>query len=699
MKPKTFANRIRAALADANLQTALDANAERRIAVRRQALASLPDYQALRQRAHAVRVDAIANLDGYLERFIDKARQNGLVVHRASDAAQANQIVLDIARRVGASLGRSPLVAKSKTMVSEEIGLNHALESAGLRVVETDLGEYIVQLRGEPPSHIITPAVHLRRSDVGETFHEKLGIPRTDDIPTLTTAARSALREVFLDTTIGVSGVNFGVAETGTLCVITNEGNGRMVTTLPPVHIALMGIERLVPTVDDLAVMLALLPRSATGQKITVYTNLIHAPRRPGDPDGPEERHLILVDNGRSAVRGSQLAEILYCIRCGACLNACPVFREIGGHAYVSVAGKSSTYPGPMGSVVSPALFGVPEFGHLARASSLCGACQEACPVDIDLPGLLLRIRAGRVSSPETGFTGSAGFQGAGVSNAPRLLAWGLRLYTWVATSPWRFEVAQRLAGFFSRIVSPFTPSKTPQGGAWLRLPALTGWGYSKDFPQPARRPFRVRFKSTDVPGERAGSVEQVGKSPSVDEVLAPRPAISLSSSELVDRFAAELEALSGSFRLCRREDLSRDIASLLKQKGVPAIQAWQAEHLPIGLLDELRGAGIQVSHEPDPELQAGLTGALGAIAETGTLVLPGGPGRPLTASLLPAMHIAVIEASRIYPALAEVLDLPEVQGASAVVLVSGPSRTADIEMTLTIGVHGPGELYVFCVT
>ena len=211
----------------------------------------------------------------------------------------------------------------------------------------------------------------------------------------MTNAARRTLRQVFLEADIGISGVNFGVAETGTLCLVTNEGNGRMVTTVPPVHIALMGIERIVPALDDLALMLSLLPRSATGQKLSVYTSLINRPRKPWDPDGPQERHVILVDNGRRAVQASDLREILYCIRCGSCLNACPVFREIGGHAYVSVDGKGSPYPGPMGSVVSPALFGQLEYGHLARASSLCGACREACPVDIDLPKLLLRIRAG----------------------------------------------------------------------------------------------------------------------------------------------------------------------------------------------------------------------------------------------------------------------------------------------------------------
>ncbi len=272
-----FRERIRVSIADQALQAALDGNARRRVQGRLNALASLPDWRARRQRAHAVRAEVIARLDEYLQTFSAKAAKNGLIVHRAADADEAVNLVLQIAGTSAAG----KLVAKSKSMVSEEIELNHALEREGARVVETDLGEYIVQLRGEKPAHIITPAVHLRRHEVGQLFQEKLGIPFTDDISVLTSAARKLLREVFLTADVGISGVNFGVAETGTLCIVTNEGNGRMVTTVPPVHIALMGMERLVPTLDDLALMLSLLPRSATAQKLTVYTQLLHSPRRP----------------------------------------------------------------------------------------------------------------------------------------------------------------------------------------------------------------------------------------------------------------------------------------------------------------------------------------------------------------------------------------------------------------------------------
>lgn len=669
--PDPFRTRIRSSLADPNLQAALDANAERRIQARQEAFSSLPeDLQLLRRRAHAIRSETILHLDRYLAQFVERAESNGILVHPAADAAEAVKIVLEIAGQKGARR-----VAKSKTMVGEEIALNPALEAAGLQVVETDLGEFIVQLRGEPPAHIITPAVHLRRGDVGRTFEEKLGLPYTEDIPTMTTAARRTLRSTFLNADIGISGVNFGVAESGSLCLLTNEGNGRMVTTLPPVHIALMGIERLAPTLDDLAVLLSLLPRSATGQKLTVYASLIHGPRRPGDPDGPQERHLILVDNGRRALRGSPLEEALLCIRCGSCLNACPVFRELGGHAYVSRQGATSPYPGPIGSVISPALFGQTEFAHLARASSLCGACKEACPVDIDLPTLLLRVRSGGTQL-ETRRT---------PQNVPEYLNWSLRLFAWAATSPQRFAAAQRLAGVFSRALAPFSD--------WLRLPAFTGWGYSKDFPRPAARPFRSRWASIS-----SSNPEAVLSSTPVSLIPSHAPEQAAVSPDHPARFAAEMTASGGRVSFCASRELAGQILELLAARGVQSMQAWEAEYMPEGLLEALEQGGIRITHSPNPDLRAGLTGALAACADTGTLVLPGGHGRPLTASLLPEIHLVVLRAGDIYESLPQVFALQEVRNAPAVVLVSGPSRTADIEMTLTIGVHGPGEVHVFVI-
>ena len=665
----TFRNKIRTAIADDALQAALDANAERRVAGRIQAFASLPDWQERRQRAHAVRAEVIARLDEYLDRFTAQATANGIIVHRAGDAAEAVKIILEIiaADPVGRDTGTqvnkeeirldppssaSRLIAKSKSMVSEEIELNRALEAAGHRVVETDLGEYIVQLRGEKPSHIITPAVHLRRADVGRLFAEKLGIPYTEDVPTLTNTARKVLREVFLTADVGLSGVNFGVAETGTITLVTNEGNGRMVTSLPPVHIALMGMERLVPTLDDLALMLSLLPRSATGQKMSVYTQLIQRPL-PG-----QQRHLVILDNGRSRLRNSPLRESLYCIRCGACLNACPVFREIGGHAYGSV------YPGPIGSVISAGLLG-PQHAPLAQASSLCGACKEACPVDIDLPKLLLRVRAGQLPM----------IHDQSGSGLPRPVKLGLSLYGWIASRPGLFAAAQRTLGLFA-------PRK-----AFLSLPAWTGWGLSKDMPVPAKKPFRDSFHHRDAENTEFSKQKENVEVPADPET--PK-------SDLATRFIEEVEALGGYVTVTTALELSNHLLSFLHSRGIERVQVW--DDVPGVDQAELTAAGLRVQCEADPAIRAGITGALAAVAETGTLVIPSGPGRPLTASLLPEIHLAVLHKSDIHENLEKVLNLCKVEAFDAVALVSGPSRTADIEMTLTIGVHGPGELHVFVV-
>jgi len=686
-----FREKIRQSIADENLQAALDANAERRRKGREAAFASIPDYPERRARAHAIKADVVARLDEYLAQFIANVEKNGILVHRAGDAAEANKIVLDITQYAVRSTGiqvdrytstqvdtqhapRNILIAKSKSMVSEEINLNHALEEHGIRVVETDLGEYIVQLRGERPSHIITPAVHLRRGDVGRLFHEKLGIPYTEDIPTLTNTARRVLRDVFLTADIGVSGVNFGVAETGTLCIVTNEGNGRMVTTLPPVHVALMGIERLVPTLDDLALFLSLLPRSATGQKMSVYASLIHSPRRIADPstwleacpDGPQERHLILLDNGRSAIRHSPLAESLYCIRCGACLNACPVFREIGGHAYGSI------YPGPIGSVISCALVD-PKFAYLAQASSLCGACREACPVDIDLPGLLLRVRAGHLPVISDQCSVISG-EGRGLPSVVKL---GLKLYRRVAASPRLFRLVLRTLGLFP----------LPQ---WIRLPAWTGWGYSKDFPRLTVRPFRARWKNVKQSIKETGKQlerEQVGKETSRQ---VERKQVDRETGTAVAQFTKELTALGGQAYLVSEQELPARLTEFLQSKGVERVQADESVAKYI--------TGILAVREPDPTIRAGVTGALAGIADTGSLVIVSGQARPLTASLLPEIHVVVLKTSQILPTVADALCRPEVREAAAGVIVTGPSRTADIEMTLTLGVHGPGELHVFLI-
>jgi L-lactate utilization protein LutC/ferredoxin len=383
---------------------------------------------------------------------------------------------------------------------------------------------------------------------------------------------------------------------------------------------------------------------------------------------------------------------MLYCIRCGACLNACPVFREIGGHAYVGRGGNSSPYPGPMGSVLSPALFGQAEFGQLARASTLCGACREACPVDIDLPGLLLRVRAGMTDTEGDPQIRSL------KPNPPGWLAQGLRLFTWAAANPGRFRLAQKLAGLVAG------------GKGWLRLPAWSGWGLSKDFPRLAKNSFQEQWKKLQTQRGLDGETERKEQSQTkpgatLSPVAPVRKGIDESSlDERLEKLQLELEALGARYIQCARAELAEKVLELLREREEDQeILAWDGASLPEGLVKGLEKAGIRLS-QPTAEnamqaahIRVGLTGAIAAAAETGSLAIPGGAGRPLAASLLPEVHIVLLEKGTVMVGLDELLRLPEMTQSAAAVLVSGPSRTADIEMTLTIGVHGPGELIVLC--
>jgi L-lactate dehydrogenase complex protein LldF len=382
-----FRQQALTAIEDIRLQGALEGATGRFHEGHRHALAELPEADALRDHFKAVRSATLARLADHLEQFENKAQEAGAQVHWARDAAEACQIVTGIAQRHGATT-----VAKTKSMATEEIHLNQALEAAGITPVETDLGEWILQLSGEAPYHIVGPAIHKTRGQVAELFSRESGqdLP-PEDIPQLTAVARKLLREKFLAAGLGITGANIGVAETGSIVLVTNEGNAEMVTSLPPVHVVVMGIEKIAPTWDDAAAWLALLARSATGQPLSVYTTFITGPARPEEPGGPSEVHIVLLDNGRSALLGSQYEEVLQCIRCGSCLNICPVYREAGGHAY------GSPYSGPIGAVVSPLLFGLEAYEALPQASSLCGACLDVCPVRIDLPRMLLALRAEEV--------------------------------------------------------------------------------------------------------------------------------------------------------------------------------------------------------------------------------------------------------------------------------------------------------------
>ena len=371
------------ALGDRFLHEALDIATTKFITLRREAFDDFPEGERLRDRARAIKEATLQRLDEHLEKLVANVERLGGHVHFATTAEEARDVVLDIARRTGARMA-----VKSKSMATEEIHLNDALEAIGVTPVETDLGEYIIQLAHERPSHIIAPAIHKTKGQVAELFSRELkrpGLPADPEV--LTKIAREELREKFLTADLGITGANFAVAETGTVVLVTNEGNGRMATSLPRVHVAVMGVEKVIPSMTDLAVFLAILAKSATGQKLSVYTTLVQGPRRPGELEGPEEFHLVLLDNGRIAQIAGTLRESLYCLRCGACLNVCPVYRQIGGHAY------GYTYPGPIGILLTAMLNGPGSVKELAHASSLCGACADACPVRIDIPRMLIELR------------------------------------------------------------------------------------------------------------------------------------------------------------------------------------------------------------------------------------------------------------------------------------------------------------------
>ncbi|MCI0683504.1 MAG: LutB/LldF family L-lactate oxidation iron-sulfur protein [Gemmataceae bacterium] len=456
------------ALADPPLQAALTRLTDTLMAGNRKGYAALADSSALRDHAKRIKEHTLAHLDRYLEQLEASVQKLGGRVHWAATADDARRIIVTIAQQAGCQNA-----VKSKSMTSEEIHLNGALEKAGVRVTETDFGEFIIQLAGERPSHLVAPAVHHTRESVARVLSQHLGQPLPDDPKSLALAGRRVLREEFRRADLGISGVNFAVAETGSIVLITNEGNGRLTTTCPRVHVALMGIEKVIPRMRDLPVFLKLLARGATGQTLSVYTTMITGPKRPGEQDGPDEFHLVILDNGRSRVLATPFRESLQCIRCGACLNACPVYRRIGGHAYGGV------YSGPIGSILTPLYDSVTLNPHLPHASSLCGACQAACPVKINIPHMLIGLRA---------LQHQHGQGGHGGRHRGRWESWAYRLWSVVLRRPWLYRLALRGARLALR--------RWDQDGWLTRLPGPgASWTALRDFPAPAALSFRQRWK------------------------------------------------------------------------------------------------------------------------------------------------------------------------------------------------------------
>jgi L-lactate dehydrogenase complex protein LldF len=439
--PRRFGAVAREKLADGHVQGALDSSTGRLFTHRSAAWGELEDVQALRERAREIRTRGIADLDRLVGEFTEAVEIRGGHVRVCRTAEEACAYVVQVCRHAEARLA-----AKSKSMVSEEIGLNEALEAAGVRAVETDLGEYILQLGGEHPVHIVAPAIEKTAEDVAVLLSEAEGAPVEATLDELTNAARRQLREVFVSADVGITGANFAVAETGSICLVTNEGNGRLVSSLPRVHVAITGIEKLIPRLEDLPPLLQLLGRSATGQRLTAYTTLITGPRREGEGDGPEELHVVLLDNGRSNLLGTKYQEMLNCIRCGACLNVCPVYRKTGGSAYGPV------YSGPMGAVLAPLLAGLHRAPALPHASSLCGACTEACPVKIPLHELLLELR--RDLSEQR------------IASRWERLAFALWSLAW--SRPWTYRLSTRLARLGQPLGGLLGPGRTWQAGRAL---------------------------------------------------------------------------------------------------------------------------------------------------------------------------------------------------------------------------------------
>ena len=460
-----FKDNVGKALADDKLQNAMTETGPRFIYKRTKAREALPEFDQLRDQARDIKDHVLDHLDIYLETYEAKVKATGGYVHWAETPDDARAAVLDICRKANARM-----VTKGKSMISEEIDLNQHLEANGITPVETDLGEYIIQLRNERPSHIIAPAVHLTRDQVEADFrrvHTHLD-PKRDltEIPALVEEARAVLRQKYLTADVGITGANFLIAETGTSIIVTNEGNGDLTQTLPKVHIVLASIEKLVPTLEDATTILRVLARSATGQDFSNYTTFSTGGRRPGDPDGPVEYHVILLDNGRTNGLGTEFQDMLRCIRCGACLNHCPVYNAVGGHAYGWV------YPGPIGSVVTPALIGIENAKHLPNASTFCGRCEEVCPMRIPIPKMLRHWR-------EKEFERHL---------QPTSMRWGLGLWAWMAKRPKLYRKATALA---ARVLANQAFGK----GRLKKVPLASGWTEFRDMPAPQGKTFHQLWK------------------------------------------------------------------------------------------------------------------------------------------------------------------------------------------------------------
>ena len=473
---RDFHSNVKKAIADKQLKKSLDKLGHNFPEKRRLASERLPEFEALRDQARDIKDHVLGNLDFYLQKFETKVQERGGEVHWARDSAEAQQAILDICRANGAKT-----VTKSKSMIGEEIGINDFLEKNDVTPIETDLGEYIIQLRNEPPSHIIAPAIHLSPEQVAETFvksHPHLDKDRPlDDPQMMLKEARAELREKFIAADVGLTGANMLIAETGSNVLVTNEGNADLTYGLPKIHIVIASLEKVVPNLEDATTILRVLARSATGQEMAVYTSFCTGTKMPGDLDGPDQYHVILLDNGRTKLLGSEFEEMLRCIRCGACLNHCPVYQSIGGHAYGWV------YSGPMGKVLIPGLIGLEEAGHLPNASTLCGRCESVCPMRIPLPKMMRSWRKRQFEAKQNSMV--SGF--------------GLGIWAFLTQRPALFRLATRMT---SLVLSMMAGRKGRLG--WV--PMAGGWTGCRDLPAPTGKTFMQQWQAGKRPGQSGGS-------------------------------------------------------------------------------------------------------------------------------------------------------------------------------------------------
>ncbi|HEY2932330.1 MAG TPA: LutB/LldF family L-lactate oxidation iron-sulfur protein [Acidobacteriota bacterium] len=466
VRSQEFPEAARAAIANTRLQEAVKSATDGLLRKRAAAVADFSGWEELREKGRAIKSHTIANLPAYVNQFSENARRRSARVFLARDAAAANRYILELATRQ-----QVKRVVKSKSMVTEEIGLNAALERGGIESIETDLGEYIIQLAGERPSHIVAPVIHRTREDISQLFAQKLGSLPGASEQELTQVARRTLREKFLTAEMGISGGNFAVAETGSVVIVENEGNARLTTSVPRIHVAVIGMEKLIPRWADLQVFLQLLARSGTGQKMTSYVSILTGPKRSSELDGPQEAHIVILDNGRSAIAADpKMRESLHCIRCGACLNTCPVYRQMGGHPY------GWAYSGPIGAVFTPLMVGMQRAPDLPFASSLCGACESICPVKIPIPSMLLHLRQRLMEKS---------------AQAPLFQSLAMAVWRFFMQNPTRY----RMAGWLLRKTFPLV-----ERGPGSRL--MENWTKFRELPRPAERSFRQQWRKS-APGSQ----------------------------------------------------------------------------------------------------------------------------------------------------------------------------------------------------